>query len=167
MRRTRGSGTDEQNRREGSEGAFASALTQRLLHSLTAAHCSLFRVQSPPCPPPFYCNSCSNCSKMGALKNSVMVMFSPSQSFLTVITDKSLRVSSIMLYTVDGVTPDRVANSLYLMFCSLHSCWNRWTIACLIRISISPQDRIKYYAQKRIRACVILGNLLSLVYAYA
>ena len=137
------------------------------LFTPTAAHCSLLRVQSPPCHLLFYCNSCSSSSKMGALKNSVMVMFSPSQSFLTVITDKSLRVSSIMLYTVDGVTPDMVANSLYLMFRSLHNCWNRWTIAGLIRISISPQDRIKYYAQKRIRTCVILENLLSLMYAFA
>lgn len=50
MRRACGSGTDEQNRREGCEGAFASALTQRLLHTPAVVHCSLFRVQSPSYP---------------------------------------------------------------------------------------------------------------------
>ena len=94
-------------------------------------------------------------------------MFKPSHNFLTVITDKSLRVLSIILYTVDGVTPDKVANSLYLIFLSLHNCWNRRMIAGLIRIPISPQNRIKYYVQGRIRTCVISKILLSYIYAYA
>lgn len=42
-------------------------------------------------------------------------------SFLTVMTERSLRSSFIMLYTVDGVIPARTAKSLYFIFLSAQS----------------------------------------------
>lgn len=39
-------------------------------------------------------------------------MSSPSQSFFNVMTDKSRRLGLIRLYTVEGVTPERLASSL-------------------------------------------------------
>ena len=44
---------------------------------------------------------------------------SPSQSFLTRLTETSRRLGSSMLYTLDGVTPARLASSLGLMLRSL------------------------------------------------
>jgi len=60
--------------------------------------------------------SCSNSSNTGALKNSPGLMSSPSHSFLIRLIVTSLRRPSSMLYTVVGVTPDRLANSLGLIF---------------------------------------------------
>lgn len=63
----------------------------------------------------FYFISCSRESNSGQEKNSPRVMSSPSQNFFTVINEISRRVLSIMLYAVDGVTPERFANSLIVI----------------------------------------------------
>lgn len=56
--------------------------------------------------------SCSSLSKTGAVKNSLSVISRPSQSFLMVVMEISRRFGSSILYTVDGVTPERTASSL-------------------------------------------------------
>ena len=53
-------------------------------------------------------------------KNSANVISNPSHNFLMVMMDTSRRRSSSKLYTVDGVTPERFANSLGLIFLSRH-----------------------------------------------
>ena len=54
-----------------------------------------------------YLISCSNLSNSSAVKNSDKETSRPSQNFLMVTMEMSLRVGSIMLYAVDGVTPER------------------------------------------------------------
>ena len=59
-----------------------------------------------------YFISCSKLSNSSVEKNSPNVISNPSQNFLIVTMEMSRRVSSIILYAVDGVTPDKLANSL-------------------------------------------------------
>lgn len=74
-----------------------------------------------------YLISCSNASNSGVEKNSPSVIPSPSQSFLMVTIEISLRLLSSMLYTVEGVTPESVASSFGFMARSLHNCTKRFT----------------------------------------
>lgn len=76
-----------------------------------------------------YLISCSSVLKISSSKNSVIVISKPSHNFLSVITDKSFLLESIILYTVEGVTPARVASSLYVIFISLQIFFIRKTIA--------------------------------------
>ena len=76
-----------------------------------------------------YLISCSRLSNSAVEKKSPSVMSSPSHNFLIVMIDKSLRLLSIILYTVDGVTPDRVASSFALMPLALQTSRKRLTTA--------------------------------------
>ena len=50
--------------------------------------------------------SCSNISNSSVEKNSPSVISKPSQNFLIVRIEMSLRLEYIMLYAVDGITPE-------------------------------------------------------------
>ena len=63
----------------------------------------------------FYWISCSRSANSSPEKNSAREISRPSQSILTVTIDTSRRRASIMLYTVEGVTPALTANSLYVI----------------------------------------------------
>ena len=69
----------------------------------------------------FYLISCSRLSNSDVLKNSPNVISKPSHNFLSVTSEISLRRLSIILYTVDGVTPDIVASLLSLISLFLHN----------------------------------------------
>ena len=112
--------------------AFAKDLPLVGVHHLMS-HISANFIEYPELEPPFelgglyekiraktkrqeiYCISCSNPSNTGALKNSPNVISRPSQSFFTRLTETSLRRGSSILYTLEGVTPLRLASSLVFM----------------------------------------------------
>ena len=56
-----------------------------------------------------------------------------------VTMDTSRRRGSIILYTVEGVTPERTANSLYLMFRWRQRFWNLSTTASLIPMPLTSR----------------------------
>ena len=86
-----------------------------------------------------YTISCSKLSNSTVEKNSPRVMSSPSQNFLMVTMETSLRLGSIMLYAVDGVTPERYASSLILILRSSHSCLKRVATISLTLICLTSK----------------------------
>ena len=105
--------------------------------------------------PNIYLISCSSMSNVDVLKNSPSVTPSPSQSFLIVTMVMSFLLSSSMLYTVDGVTPAKVASSFGRRPFDLHISLIRKTTACLTVKNITLLDCIEIYAAEytRLRNC--------------
>ena len=77
-----------------------------------------------------------------AVKNSASVISSPSHSFLMRLMRSSRRFGLIMLYTLEGVTPESVASSLSAIARSLHSSLNRMTTASFTYIGNTSDVRI-------------------------
>lgn len=94
----------------------------------------------------FYMISCSNESNRGVEKNSPNVMSIPSHSFLMVMMDTSRRRLSRRLYTVEGVTPDRLASSLGLILFSRQRERNLSATASFTVILSPQKDCKKNYA---------------------
>ena len=98
-----------------------------------------------------YFISCSSRENMSEVKNSFRLMSRPSDSFFRVIMDMSFLFSLNRLYTVDGVTPERVANSLGAMPFSSHSSSILFTMAGFMVIYYSFYSIVNKYSQQRIR----------------
>lgn len=62
-------------------------------------------------------------------KNAFKVISRPSHCFLIVIIEMPLRLPASMLYTVEGVKPDKLAGSLILMLRSWHISRNHFLIS--------------------------------------
>ena len=82
--------------------------------------------------------SCSNESNSTVEKNSPKLISNPSQNFLIVTIEISLRLGSIMLYAVEGVTPERYANSLIFISLSLHNSAKR---SATMSFTVIPSPR--------------------------
>ena len=91
---------------------------------------------------------------MSALKKSTRDISSPSHSFLNVVTDISFLCGSSILYTVDGVTPEREASWFGRMRFSLHNSRMRSTMAVLILIAIHPLSILPQISGKYVRRFV-------------
>ena len=87
---------------------------------------------------PLYFISCSKLSNSALVKNSPNVISKPSQIFLIVVIRTSFLVESIKLYTVDGVSPQRLDNSFNAIFRSLQTEFILNTIAFFTSIK-SPR----------------------------
>ena len=72
----------------------------------------------------------------------------PSQNFLIVTIETSRRDSSNILYAVEGVTPDKVANSLIFIPRLVHKSLNLFATASLTPISITSKT---FYGFTRVR----------------
>ena len=88
-----------------------------------------------------YFISCSSWSNMGAVKKSLKEMSKPSQSFLMVVMEISRRLGSSILYTVEGVTPERFASSLIRIPRWIHSSRKRCATASLTIITFITRER--------------------------
>lgn len=88
-----------------------------------------------------YSISCSNESKEGVEKNSPSVISRPSQNFLIVTIEISLRFLSIILYAVEGVTPERVASSFVLIPLSLHNSLRQYRKKMFRKLAVYTVDK--------------------------
>ncbi len=89
-----------------------------------------------------YLISCSKLSNSSVEKKSPKVIPKPSQNFLIVLMEISRLFSSIMLYAVDGVTPEIFANSFILIFLWSHNSLNLFATTSLTCITVT--SRIHY-----------------------
>ena len=86
----------------------------------------------------YYCISCSVESNKSQSKKSLTEMPSPSHSFLMETTPGFWLFSFSILYTVEGVTPERVASAFTAIFFSSHNCIIRFATASLVCNGIPP-----------------------------
>ncbi len=80
----------------------------------------------------FYLISCSKSSKISLSKKSRKEISSPSHNFFIDTTPGFILFSFNILYTVEGVTPERFASALMAMFLSLHNCNMRFDTASFV-----------------------------------
>ena len=85
-----------------------------------------------------HCISCSVSSNKSQSKKSLTVMPSPSHSSLMETTPGFWLFSFNILYTVEGVTPERVASAFTAIFFSSHNCIICFATASLVCNGIPP-----------------------------